>query len=602
MIFANPAGLWALLGIPAILLIHFLQRESKRVSVSTLFLLQALDRESLKGRRFDRLRNSVPLWLQLLGVLLLTWLLADPRWTSSRSVQRVVLVLDDSASMDAFREELKEALARELPPLSRFVGTTEYTAIESSSGGSTLYRGTSLSALLDSLEGWRPTRGTHSPAQALRVGRGLAGAEGVLLFVSDHPGEGAAPFGAVRLAVGRPIANVGFAGLRIERDGDRKLWRASIRNYSDRAQRRSWVLSTDAGRTEARHLDLEAGATLTLRGEFPPGADRASLLLEPDEFALDDRLFLVVPRPKRLLVAPYGDTGLAPHFARLLASLENAAEASGEEEADLSLVGYNPLAPSALPESAIVFLNQALVPRRFFSGPIVAANHELIRELDWQGLIARHTPSIPMEAGDEALLWQGDRTLVFLRGSEGRRRLVFNFDLVTSNAPRLPAWVVMVHRFADLVRSEKPGLEVRHVEWHQPLPLAFATGADAPPLDLLSESDGATLPSSLPLDRASHLRAPARPGYFRVAQGGLPLLEAAVNFADTREADFSKAGALSESAPLPSTLRERQTHADPLWFVWLLLFTAALLVAWRWLGKQDARPIETDLLKKELNS
>ncbi|MGB0775204.1 MAG: hypothetical protein ACPGUY_05125, partial [Akkermansiaceae bacterium] len=46
------------------MLIHFLQRRAKVETISTLFLLRQTQRESTSGRRFDRLVNSVPLWLQ----------------------------------------------------------------------------------------------------------------------------------------------------------------------------------------------------------------------------------------------------------------------------------------------------------------------------------------------------------------------------------------------------------------------------------------------------------------------------------------------------------------------------------------------------------
>src|SRR6266852_6859515 len=101
--FANPWGFLALLGVPAILAIHFLQRESRRVVSSTVFLLEQLSPVSARGRRIERLRNSIPLWLQLLAVLLLAWLLAQPRWLRKDSTQRVIAVLDSSVSMTAFR-------------------------------------------------------------------------------------------------------------------------------------------------------------------------------------------------------------------------------------------------------------------------------------------------------------------------------------------------------------------------------------------------------------------------------------------------------------------------------------------------------------------
>src|SRR3954471_11213153 len=77
--FANPWGLLGLLAIPAILVIHMLREKSRRVRVSTLFLLPPLLPRTPHGRAIHFLQNSIPLWLQLLSALLATWLLADPR-------------------------------------------------------------------------------------------------------------------------------------------------------------------------------------------------------------------------------------------------------------------------------------------------------------------------------------------------------------------------------------------------------------------------------------------------------------------------------------------------------------------------------------------
>lgn len=582
VLFANPAGLWALLGIPVILLIHFLQRESKRVPVSTLFLLDHLERESVKGRRFDRLRHSVPLWLQLFGVLILAWLLSEPRWTAGRSVQRVVLVIDNSASMEAFREELRTALDRELPKLTRFVGTTEFTVLESSVSGDSLYRGTSVVELLKSLESWQPAAGSHSPEQAIRVGRGIAGSEGTLVFVTDHTGE-PLPFGALRLSVGTPIENVGFAGLRVDDEDGKKIWRATLRNYSDQPQSRSWFLGSGGRRTEARPVDLAPGAIHTLQGEFPEASDRISLLLTPDRFSRDDRLDLVKPQPKALLVSRTGAPQIEPVVASLIESLENTTQATDGGSPDFWFASYNPLAPADPPPVSIVFLNQEQVPRRFFPGPIVAANHPLMTDLDWQGLITRSTPSMPLAPGDTTLLWQGDRALILLREHEGVRQLLFNFDVVTSNAPRLPAFIILVHRYAGALRAGKIAGETRNLELRQPLVLAHEKGEGAAPLQMVGENSSFTLP----LERVRQLRAPGEPGFFRIDQGSTRLLDAAANFADTREADFSKSGSLSELGPLPEIIRERQTVTDPLRPLWILLLAILALVTWHFLGRKS---------------
>lgn len=580
MIFANPAGFWALLGIPIILLIHFLQREAKRYPSSTRFLLQAFSLESTQGRRFDRLRQSLPLWLQIAGVLLLTWLLAEPRWIQSQRVQPIVVVLDNSASMSAFRDDALQALARELPPLGRHALIREYRALESSASGTPLYHGTHLPALLDALREWQPAAGHHSPEAALRVARSLAGSDGLLLFVTDQEGD-PLPFGALRLAVGSPIDNVGFSGWRLDDENGTPRWQARLHNYSSQPQTRQWVLIADGQRSETRRVELAPGETLTLQGEFPERRARLQLALETDRFALDDQLYLVRPVAKRLLLSTQVAPSVAPLVNALLSSLEATAPPEAGEAPDLWVASYNPLNPSPFPEVSIVLLNQEQVPNRHLQGPILSANHPLVSGLDWQGLIARSTPSIPTEEGDLPLLWQGERPLLLLRTTGKRRQLLVNFDLLHSNASRLPAFVLLVHRFVASLREDKIAPEARNLELGQLQRLACHVGPGAPNL-LLHESQG-TSPFSPRLAR--QWTVPRRPGFFRVTQGDLVILEGSANFADVREADFRLASAQANLAESASDKLETQSAPDPFRFVWLMLFAATLLLAWAVLGR-----------------
>ncbi len=110
-VFGNPLGLLALLGIPAVLAIHFLQRKARELPVSTLFLLDHTQREAVSGRRFERMIPSIPLWMQLLAVILLAWFLSEPRYPKSGSVQRIAIVMDSSASMSVFKNDAMRALA-----------------------------------------------------------------------------------------------------------------------------------------------------------------------------------------------------------------------------------------------------------------------------------------------------------------------------------------------------------------------------------------------------------------------------------------------------------------------------------------------------------
>jgi len=418
------------------------------------------------------------------------------------------------------------------------------------------------------------------------VGRSLAGDEGTLIFVSDHP-RSSLPFGAALLAVGSPLENVGFAGLSIETDGGAANWRATLRNYSASPQSRRWVLASGNQRTEPRPVDLAPGETRTLQGRFPETVDRLSLILEADRFALDDQIFVVRPSPKPLLISRTGATNVEPVVASLLNSLENVRQSEAGETADLVFATYNPLKPSELPPTAVVFLNQEQVPKQFLSGHLVTANDPLIESLDWQGLISRSTPSIPILEGENVLLWQGDRPMILLREKGNASQLVFNFDVVHSNATRLPAFVVLIHRHLHRIRERKIGLEVTNLELNQPVNVAHDSGPEAPPLVMVSDSER----RSIPVRRAVQIQAPAVPGFFQVLQGDTPLLDSSANFADPREADLSKAAALSELDSLPAEISRRQSTADAAWRLWVGLLATALLLAWYLLGRP--RPEET---------
>ncbi len=589
--FANVLGFLALLGIPLILMIHFLQRQSQRQVVSTLFLLETLDRENVQGRRFDRLQNSLPLWLQLLLVLLLTWILVQPRWSRQNSVQKIAIVIDSSASMRAYQEELREAIATEIPQLGQGAETMELIALDSHIDAEPIYNGTEVADLITELEEqWQPYRPAHDPGPVLRVGRSLVGGGGIVLYITDQP-QTDVGYDARVLAMGEPADNVGFAGLQVDTSTTPASWRAVVRNYAASAQERSWHLQIGQQRTEPRSITLQPGENRTLSGRFPEAGDRITLQLSGDAFDQDDTAPLTVALPKPLAVATNPVPDLENLMQGILQSIEHTVLPSEETPVDLVLSSYDSLDPRPLEPVSVVLLAQAQPGRRFLSGPIVAANHPLVDGLNWQGLIARTGPGIPAAEVDEVLLWQGSRPLIILRQASDRRQLLVNFDVPTSNAATLPAFIVLVHRFVEMIRADKPAPEQSNFELNQPLSLSIDRGEDAAPVTIRDQSGTQTIA----LRQAASLRAPAEPGFFEIRQGSVSLLRGACHFADTREADLSKAG--SDNSQLVglklSTLTEHQKE-DDVWQVWLLLGLAALLLCWYWIGrKADRRAMST---------
>ncbi len=577
--FGNPAGLWALGAIPVILLIHFLQRETRRESVSTLFLIERLHRETQKGRRLERLRHSASLWLQILAVILLTWLLVEPRWLRPDSVQRIAVVLDDSVSMRAFAGD-GEAGVPELPSvlrrLQRGAAETEWILLESSGRRGTLYSGSDRRELLERAGNWRPQTGSHNAAPALRRAIASVHPGGSVLFVTDRR-RGDAPEGIEVLGVGEPIANAGFTGLRLEEREGRLVWRALVRNYSEQTETRTWWAEFDEGTTKPEEIRLEPRGTLALSGVLPESADRAALVLESDRFGLDDRLPLVRPAPKTLiLAAPDADSPLRAELTAFLDSLEHWREAGPQENADFRFATFNPAEDPA--GSGVFFALADPAPPEHTGAPVTAERHPLTENLAWHGLDAAPVETFPLRPEDTTLLWRGDQPLLVLRENRGQKQLLVYFDLRTSNADRLPAFVILLHRFLDELRGAKIAYARRNVHTGQRLQLAVDPFGEA--VTLRSET-GPEQPVTA--SRASLLRAPGDPGFFSLHQGDNLLLEAAAHFADSREADFRDAETfrLEPGRDRQREHLERNSHRDFLAPLWMLLLGGVLLLSWR---------------------
>ena len=591
MTLGNPLGLLALLGLPAVLAVHFLQRRAKREVVSTLFLLTPLHRESESGRRWERLRTSWPLWLQLLAVLVLAWLMAEPRWLEKNSVQRVALVLDGSASMRVSKERLVKYLGEDLGELGRVSGTTEYTVLDSRVGQGRLYHGTELRGVVAAVEKWVPAAGTHDPGPALRLGRSLSGPDGVVWYVTDHAVETSVA-GVQVYAVGESAENCGIAGVTVEETAGRRVWRALLRNYSDRAVERTWRVTDRSGAASVpEKVTIPARGNLAVQGAFPDGSEGLVIAVDADVFPLDDVAPVLRPRPRRLAAVLPEGAGDAS-WRKLVESLPDFGVTADAGLADLEIVETGGGAEVAAERPGVVFVKAgdgaAAAPMR---GVVLVERHPLTQDLNWQAVAAEAVPGVAMREGDEVLVWIGDRALVMLRGGESRRQLIFNFDPARSNALRQPAMVVTLLRFLEDRRGRVPREEVANVDCGQLVDQPLGLGSGDPAVEMTWETVGVggvvgkAEERSVAAERAAVLRAPEEPAFFKVRQGGRTVLTAAAGFRDAREADFSKAVTKREVEAVREALSERHSQADGHWRLWVLVLLGLLLGSWLLAGK-----------------
>jgi len=581
---ANPAGLWALLSIPALVLIHFFQRRSKTIPVSVLFLIEQTQKESSKGNRLEKFIHSKLFWLQLLVLLVLALLLARPTISQQRPTSRVAIVVDTSASMSVFKNEVKEAIRK---AAAMDGAKLELTLLESEISNSRLYRGDSIDEALNALDNWKPSTGVTNPAHSLRVGRSIVGDTGKLVYITDHTVK-SLPYNAAATAIGRTVENVGFTGVSFEPQKDQLIWKAVIRNYAKSPVERSWHIETDnKQKSKPVAITIPARGFVSVQGVFPENSERIRLTLNSDIFPADDTLPLIRPKQKRITLTSALASQHSPLLQVFTDSFSHVFDAKDLSSADIIVRTCTNETSFELEKHSVSIVAQN-GPKKLLTGSILGVSHELVEGLNWSNLSANETPSIKHTSKDTVLVWQGDRPLIFLRESltltnELKLHLVFNFDLQQSNALKLDATAILLYRYFNKIRDLKKSTEYVIAELGQPLDLHNTSPQVTTKVIAL---DGSTVTTEM--KPTSITKAPNAPGYFQILSGTSPVLVGSCYFADTREADFVNATtgelkpASSPQAIQQDTSKDHFTH--PL----LLLGLAASIFAWMFTSKNNS--------------
>jgi hypothetical protein len=226
-------------------------------------------------------------------------------------------------------------------------------------------------------------------------------------------------------------------------------------------------------------------------------------------------------------------------------------------------------------EGDAIYLDDAAPADAMLDTEIVAAeNHPLVKDLNWSPLITPKSTAVVLPT-DTPLLWRGSRPLIYQRQNrtaEGAPtvHLYLHWDLLRSNAQRVPALLVMLHRWMQERREAMVALRRGNYETHQRLDLALPTGLK--PADVTVTMDGKITPFTGSV--------PESPGFFQIKAKDQLLVDGAAHFADVRESDFADCALVDSSATLEAETLERETQADPLAPLWTLALLGALLTAW----------------------
>lgn len=344
MPFTTPLALLGLLFLPVVVAMYLLKLRRDRAVVPSTLLWSRLVADVEANAPWQKLRRSLLLLLQLLLVALLALLAARPFLERPAGLARdLILVVDTSASMgatDVVPDRLEAAKAAAIDALRELPTGGVVSVIAADRSARIVINGSSdLGRVRDAINGISvtPTRGDLG--DALELASKLAARSGdAQILVATDAALATPPTNRVDspirvLQVGRDRQNQAIVALAVRADpsGAKRSAFISVANLDLKLVPRRIEVWGDDRLLEVRDVTLEPQARAdVVIDDIEHGIDVLDVRLTssdpalsgaPDQLAIDDRAWAVLPpeRPRLVLVVGDGD----PYLETALSYLPN---------------------------------------------------------------------------------------------------------------------------------------------------------------------------------------------------------------------------------------------------------------------------------------
>lgn len=614
---------FALLALgPVIVLFYLLKLKRRPVKVPSTLLWRRSVQDLVANAPFQKLRNNILLWLQLLILLLLVIALTRPIFKlSGLKGETVILLLDQSASMQAkdqngvtrFEKAKKLALeAVDGMSAGSMMGALgrrdEMMVIGFSNNTVPLQPMTSDKALLRAaIQGAEPTDTETDMSDAgyilqertmRRVENGLQPDPDARVILISDGGLGPTVSSLADIlnldysVVGDSSDNVGITGIDVREsfggDFEYQLF-TTLYNASDEAKTLMVELDVEGEVLDLKSVQVPArGAqpVIFTIGESVTGLATVKLNDNVDSFALDDlaRANISPPTELKTILVTRGNSflqGVLSTDPRVNLSIVRPGSFTPTGDADITIFDNN-TTTGELPPGNFLFIN-ALPPEdigfrsegeRVQRPEIIDWNrvHPITRYANFQRVLIQDAMKLESPKGSVALIEAAETDLVSLYEQETRRVLVIGFDVKASYWPVDVSFPIFFSNLIDYWSRTGRGMSKA----------AYATGESVPIVPpreaksaVVTTPAGTKINYNLEGQSTIYLTDTAKAGVYAVAFDKGLQRQIPVNVLSALESDIKPVNELSFGGRKISGSKDSVKTRQEVW-PWLVL--AALLV------------------------
>lgn len=455
-----PLALMALAAVPALAAIYLLRNRFRRRPVSSLVLWQFQVQSKAGGAKINRLQLPLLFFLELLALILLVVAATGPQWKLPQSARPLIVVLDDSFSMRAARDQvsaqarahdfLEQLFRRQPPPSTRLI----LAGREPRSLGATVKSWREVDELLSQWQCRAPSAAIDSAVTlAAEVGKQQAN---ILVLTDRRPAD--EKISSPRLAwhaFGLPLDNFAIVNASRTAFGEQDRCLLEVANFSSGARATRLTVQTGSNAVQSSAIQLGAHESQRLVFNLPAAALSLRATLDADSLAEDNEIQLLPPirRRVRVQIALTNDNSSAL-VSRALAATGLRAAISGNPEL---VVRENDLPVGS---NAWNLAWSTVAATNAYTGPfILDTSHPLAAGIALEGVVWA-AAAMTNSPGDVPVIFAGNTPLLSTREDAlGRRHLTLNLNPDISTLQNTPDWPILFWNILSWRSSEMPGLK-----------------------------------------------------------------------------------------------------------------------------------------------
>jgi len=574
-IFTLPFMLLGLAALPGVAVIYMLRTRSRRQVVSSLMLWSDQRHARAGGLKFQRIQTPLLLIIELIIVTLLVLAASGPKIPTQRNRRPLVIVLDNSFSMQAGGKDSPQSLARQA--IQTELETGKHHPVQfilASDRPVAMGRPARTIQLAQTvMEAWGCKARIADLQAAMTLATTLAASnesEGKarILVVTDQPPRNDPGPGDVKwLAFGQPRANIAFtAAVRSQREG-RQQCLIELSNFAAETQTASLTIN-GLGETRKHNVAIPGGATDTLRLNVPDATSIIRAELGDDDLQADNSLTLL-PQPQRIVRVDLNIANKPIRDALTRAITVSRRAIITDKRATLQITDQPGPPPGDRQTWLVQFISEIEANADAYTGPfVIDRTHPLTDGLSLAGQIwgagktaAPHGRTI-ISAGNAPLITERLRP-------GGRREIRIRLCPEISTLQDSANWPVLISNLLDYRSAALPGMEQSNV----PLGLQ-ARVALKQAVKTVTVIDPSGTTSKTPVVDQVALITAQHPGVYTVSDG-TEKYQFATNTIAPAESDLSDAVAGSWG----DWLGDRAISVEYVSIVWPLLLAAIIMLA-----------------------